>query len=129
MIIKSLDISISSNVDKGIYLFEQQSSTGKTRLFQLLNTLRSRGLNVFGYTYDDYMKNISKDVIPGNVQLLLVDRYDMYIGKINEKIIEVFNNGGLVLLDSKQINTGLSRYISGEIEIRLVSAYTVELEV
>lgn len=46
--------AISINLDNGVYLFDNQSATGKTRLCRLLKSCQSYNEPVAAYTYSDF---------------------------------------------------------------------------
>lgn len=98
-------IHININLEPGVYVFGDLSSTGKTYLCKLLKKLRTFGYPVDGYTYDDYLRKISlKQLvgeIDGKIQYLLIDRYDMYKNEFLD-YIEELSKYCVVMIDSKE---------------------------
>lgn len=98
-------IHININLEPGVYVFGDLSSTGKTYLCKLLKKLRTFGYPVDGYTYDDYLRKISlKQLvgeIDGKIQYLLIDRYDMYKNEFLD-YIEELSKYCVVMIDCKE---------------------------
>lgn len=69
------------NLNPGFYLFESESGTGKTYLYNETTKLAAAGLPVLGYTYQDYLKHVDlqKLVTERKIELLVVDRFDQYM--------------------------------------------------
>lgn len=99
MIIDKYRIKIKCNIsDYGVYLFDDVSGTGKTRLTGLLKTYRSYGENVLAYSYEDYMSNSHIDNISNG--LVVIDRYDMIAPNLVSYIRKLAKNN-IVLIDYK----------------------------
>lgn len=99
MILDKYRIKIKCNIDKpGVYLFDDISGTGKTRLTELLKTYRSYGENVLAYSYEDYMSNSNIGSI--NDGLVVIDRYDMIAPNLVSDIRKLAKNN-IVLIDYK----------------------------
>lgn len=98
--------SIKVNLEPGLYLFDGNSSTGKTYLCKLLKQLRGRGEPVDGYTYADARRIGLREYLRGldlpsqDIRVLLLDRYDMYAGQFCDVIAELREHC-VVLLDCK----------------------------
>lgn len=85
----------------GIYRLKEMSATGKTYLCKSLKMLRTIGYPVNGYDYYDFLeeKPIEK-FIRDKVKLVVIDRYDMYNGKLKAYLPELAKNC-VVLIDCK----------------------------
>lgn len=127
MNVVSREISIASNVDRGVYCFEPESATGKTRLYQLVKLLKQRGLNVDGYSYASFLDGVSASSVDRDIVLFVVDRYDMYPNTINE-LIEELSETALVVIDSKLDGLLLKVPVCGLLEVTLKNKDTVWLE-
>lgn len=96
------DVEINVNLENGIYIFDEKSATGKTRLCKELKELRRLGEPVIGYTYGD--DNLGIDLVEVinkiHPKVLMLDRYDMYNGAFKEKLTEWAKNI-IVLIDCK----------------------------
>ena len=68
-------VKIKVNLDNGVYEFEHYSNTGKSYLCSLCKQYYIYGESVDGYDYYDYKKKME---IPRGLNLLVVDRYDMF---------------------------------------------------
>lgn len=96
------DVEININLENGIYVFDEKSATGKTRLCKALKELRKLGEPVIGYTYGDDKLGISLvDIISKvNPKVIMLDRYDMYNGTFNERFAE-WSKNAVILIDCK----------------------------
>ena len=72
-------VRVNIDVPAGIYLFNGQAGTGKTRLARLLMYADMHGLPVASYSYYDYYKQVSLKAMleSDKYKLILLDRYDM----------------------------------------------------
>lgn len=97
-----MDKHIYIQLDRGVYMFQPESSTGKTYLFGLLRRLWLAGEPVATYTWTDEKMhaNIYEVVKPGEQKVLMLDRYDLYSDKYWD-LIQEFAKTGIVLLDCK----------------------------
>lgn len=97
-------IHININLEPGIYMFDDFSSTGKTYLCKLLKKLRTFGYPVDGYNYDDYLRKISlKQLVgklDGKIECLEIDRYVLYKEEFHDYIKEL-GKYCVVLIDCK----------------------------
>ncbi len=96
------DTKVNIDLENGIYVFNKEAATGKTRLLKLLSEKVSRPEIVI-YTYTDYLKGLTFDIAiqhKKNPKLVLIDRYDMYNGKFG-KTIAGLENKAIVLIDCK----------------------------
>lgn len=93
---------INIDLKNGVYVFDDRSATGKTRLCKELKELRRLGEPVIGYTYGDDKLGINLvDVINKvNPKVLLLDRYDMYNGTFNSQLTD-WGKNAIVLIDCK----------------------------
>lgn len=129
MRIESMQYKIySDDVDKGIYLFKPESATGKTMMCRNIKLLRERDIAVRYFTYRDYIDQKPVSVIPDNLILFVVDRYDRYVNnELNDKIRAVSQND-LVLIDLKQeVPYNCKLEIDGVVDINMISPFELEL--
>ena len=96
------NVAINIDLEPGVYVFDNQSATGKTRLAKLLSEYQAYGEPVVSYTYNDKLRGISlmdflKD---NNYKVILLDRYDLYNGDYAETIIK-YSKDAVVLIDCK----------------------------
>ncbi len=118
MKIQSLDYEVECNEDKGLYLLESDSAAGKTRLYHILDEMRRRGELVAAYSYFDYEKEVPLSKISEDSVIVLIDRYDMFPGKLND-LIESFRHKALVLVDNKRSGSGIMNNADGDAEITM----------
>ena len=103
--IKETTPSIQSFLMNGIYEIDMDSATGKTWLTNLLRKYSGYGYNCFGISYNDIL-NINKIGIqtnfPENMRsgLIMIDRYDMFRGKFDNKIINLSKYNS-IMIDTK----------------------------
>lgn len=95
-------VTIDIKLEPGIYVFDNQSATGKTRLAKLLSEYHAYKEPVVSYTYNDKLKGISlADYLKDNEpKVILLDRYDLYNGDYAETIME-YSNESVILIDCK----------------------------
>lgn len=128
MIIESGDYRIAINVDKGVYIFDNESATGKTRMCQILDLLESRGERVKSYSYKDYKNGVDLDRFAGSFDLLVVDRYDMFRGALGG-VLDCMRDKCVVLLDCKSGSVGVSKPVDGDAYLELVTKDKMNVEV
>lgn len=129
MRIESMQYKIySDDVDKGIYLFKPESATGKTMMCRNIKLLRERDIAVRYFTYRDYIDQKPVSVIPDDLILFVVDRYDRYVNnELNDKIRAISQNG-LVLIDLKQeVPYDCKLEIDGVVDINMISPFELEV--
>lgn len=109
---------VTINLNAGIYVFSNTSSTGKTFLYKILSKFTSRR-DILCITYSNYrlISNLKEFVEKNNVKLLLFDRYDMYAGEFADDIIAI-KDDIIILMDYKHGDI-FNRYAEEcEIELR-----------
>lgn len=86
------------DLPNGIYTFEEKSGIGKTRLTKVLQDYYILGMPVVAITYRDLQLglNLNEKIYPGKQELLMVDRYDLYNGMLNN-VVTTFAKTGVVL--------------------------------
>lgn len=87
---------IKVNLEPGVYSFEPLSATGKTYLCETCKELRGYGANIAGYNYYDYKLGLP---LPKGMDLLIVDRYELY-PVLDDELIELAQKS-IVLVDIK----------------------------
>lgn len=92
-----IDIQLKS--DTGIFYLPPFSGVGKTWLAKMLRKVYLSGGRVNSYSYEDYLMKTPLRL--ENLELMLIDRYDMYYGFFSDEIRE-FSKSGIVLMDCKQ---------------------------
>ena len=96
------DKEIIINAENGVYVFDNNSSTGKTLLCKEIKKLTKLGEKVLSFTLDDIDSGI--DII-GKIkkykpEVLMFDRYDMYAGYF-DKFMEKHKDDCIILVDCK----------------------------
>lgn len=90
--------AVRINLDNGVYVFEKESATGKTRLGKLLEMISSdMPVDYVTYATKDRLLKVLSDP---EKQLVLIDRYDLY-SDIGTKEIREFGKRGIALVDMK----------------------------
>lgn len=94
--------NIRTELNNGIYVFDNQSATGKTRLRKELRKNQQYGEKVASYSYEDYLLELPLDriLIPDKYKLIMLDRYDMYRGAGSDLILCCKENT-IILIDCK----------------------------
>lgn len=91
------------NLEPGIYVFPNSSADGKTYLAMRLRQLHDDE-RVDSYTFVDRSHfGIEKVLDSSKNDVVLIDRYDMYLGE-GAGAIEQFSKTGVVLIDCKSRN-------------------------
>lgn len=103
---KSYMTQIKIDLPNGLWVFDSESATGKTRLFSCLRDLCLLGEPVVSFTYSDFALGLDLDKVltsapRGTKVIIILDRYDMYADKGHDAISE-WAKHAIVLLDCKQ---------------------------
>lgn len=100
-VITKYNPEIHINLENGIYIFDNESATGKTRLSKFLKKLKAYGEPVDSFTYDDLLRgeSLAKVLIPEN-KVILLDRYDLYKEKGHD-LINRCAADSIILIDCK----------------------------
>lgn len=94
-------MSLTVGLAPGIYAFERESATGKTRLYKYLEQLSASGENVSVYNYTSHRTGAK--IVPSNPDLLMVDRLDMFSNDLDFlKQLSTLTNT-VVLIDVKWV--------------------------
>ena len=99
---------IRINLENGIWVFDAQSATGKTRLSKLLKDLDALGEPVGSITYYDILRGdltVESFLSREKYRVVLLDRYDMYSNLGHEAICACARRA-IVLIACKQGYTG-----------------------
>ena len=86
-------VKINVNLDNGVYVFDNESATGKSRLYSLVKKYSAYGEPVAGYTFEDYM-NYGIDNLIDKCEEMYPDIDFRYIASTAEilKRAEVYEN-------------------------------------
>lgn len=96
------DRKIIINLENGIYTMGNESATGKTYLYKMLDKLSTRkDILCLTFSSAELIDSITNIIKKRNVKLLVLDRYDLYAGKFANEIISL-RNDLIILLDYKQ---------------------------
>ena len=103
------DREIDIELNPGIYVFDNESATGKTFLYKMLTGLHSHP-EVLCVTYDtvDLITDFEGLLNKRQVKLVLLDRYDMYAGRFDDVILK-YKDDIVFILDYKNGYT-LNKY-------------------
>ena len=102
--IDKYNTKIYINLENGLYIFSNQSSTGKTRLYKELKDMYTYGEDVLAYSYSDLLYGTDlAELLKKNPdkKVLLIDRYDMFINQYRG-IIAAYSKHSIVMVDCKQ---------------------------
>ena len=92
---------MKTNINHGIFVFDNLSAMGKTYLLNVFNTVVANEA-VVGYTYGDYKKHsIDKDFCKSR-QVILFDRYDRY-RNVYDDLINELSRDRIILVDCKNV--------------------------
>lgn len=97
-------VSISIDLDPGLYLFTEEASTGKSFLCRLLKRYCSYGEPVKGITATDFENKYTLRELIGNkhYEVIMLDRYAMY-PNYDTELLEHLSKDSIILIASKQI--------------------------
>ena len=102
---------LSIELEPGVYVFRPISASGKTFMHHTLKDV-ARKYDTVAYTYDDYLDGISLEHkinrCIGIPEVIMLDRYDMYIGKCDD-IIDEYDSKSIILLDIKDTTEATKR--------------------
>lgn len=104
MKLDGLDVTVDIKLDNGLYQFDGESATGKTRLYDIIKSYQRVGYDVASYSYTDLQNGLNLEDVVNKIQpsLLMIDRYDMFPNMYQETIINA-SKDGIVLVDSKDV--------------------------
>ena len=93
---------VTIHLENGVYLFDGNSATGKTRLMELLNRISDSTYCVLGYTYSDTRKIALCELLNKNhYEVVLVDRADMYLTQEDLEFLIKYAKEAIVMIDYK----------------------------
>lgn len=94
--------TININLSPGVYIFSNESATGKSRLCKELRKNQMYGERVASYSYEDFLLNRSLDSILASkdYDVIMLDRYDLYNGE-GSSLIEKLKDTCVILIDCK----------------------------
>ncbi|MDO5406783.1 MAG: hypothetical protein Q4F28_05580 [Eubacteriales bacterium] len=97
-------MTISIQLENGVYVFNKQPATGKTRLAKELRDIQAYDGDVSSYTYNDKLLGRAiSDCFDSRFKVILLDRYDMYNG-YGAELIEKYADSSIILLDCKDVD-------------------------
>lgn len=100
--------TVNINLENGIYTFDAESATGKTRLCKHLKTLNAYGEPVDSFTYNDLLRGDTlNNVLNSKNKVIMLDRYDLYKNEGHELINQCAENS-IILIDCKSAFPGSS---------------------
>lgn len=91
---------INIDLDKGVYIFDSESATGKTYLCKQLKKLQAYGEPVISFTYDDILRRTNLNDIDKQYEVIMLDRYDLYREE-GQGLINKFKDESIILVDCK----------------------------
>lgn len=112
----SFQTDINIQLNNGLYIFEGESATGKTRLFNELRNIQkyeqSERLkeSIVTYTYNDYLlynvtlEDILKKYENEKLEVIILDRYDMYGSEEYIDSLVKISKDSIILVDCKSID-------------------------
>jgi hypothetical protein len=113
MKLEGLDTTVEIKLSNGVYQFDCESATGKTRLYDIIKSYQRDGYNVISFSYTDLQDGLNLEDVVRRVQpsLLMIDRYDMFSDMYHD-VIEELSNKCIILIDSKEILSFGEYYLS-----------------
>lgn len=104
MQLSGLDVTVNIRLTNNAYQFDCKSATGKTRLYNVVKTYQYAGYNVAAYSYSDLVcgVNFNNILSKNNLELLIVDRYDMFSSMYHNELEEL-SKRCIILIDSKRL--------------------------
>lgn len=96
----SLKIDIKLN--NGVYVFPNESSSGKSWLCKRLKRMHELGEPVNAYTFSDrfHSQELEEILIPQKYKVILLDRFDIYKNECHN-LIKKCSNDSIILIDCK----------------------------
>ncbi|MCI9180605.1 MAG: hypothetical protein HFG50_11485 [Lachnospiraceae bacterium] len=96
-------VKINVNLDNGVYVFDNESATGKSRLYSLVKKYSAYGEPVAGYTFEDFCRGLDITAVlnPKKFALVVLDRLDMYSNRSILSLIEKSAHDCIILVDCK----------------------------
>ena len=94
--------TINIQYKAGVFFFEDESATGKSKLGKLFKQMMLDDIDVACYTYGDlieYRLTLEEYLKNRKVSILLIDRYNLYPDKFHDTINNLVKSGCMVLVD------------------------------
>lgn len=113
MIYNIRNIEVNIALEPGIYIFEQNSGTGKSYLCKLLHDLNKIGENVLSVTLDEWEENKSNIInkITSNAyDVIMFDRFGLYADSAVDTVKGIDSTKCVVLIETKYKTGGLSGF-------------------
>lgn len=95
---------IKIDLNPGVYSFGFNSGTGKTWLYKLAQEYQGYGEPIAGYTYRDFKLKHDPFLEFKNAKVIVIDRYDLYKGYLDNLIDSLMDK--IILLDCKSKYSG-----------------------
>lgn len=91
---------ITIDLEPGIWVFDNESTTGKSRLCKCLRDLELLGQPACGYSYEDMLlgRDLHNILTCGKYRVIMLDRYDMYPDAEHAEICECAKNTVVLLV-------------------------------
>lgn len=98
-------VEIEIDLENGVYVFDDKSATGKTRLAKELRNLNAFGEDVMSYTFNDIAlgRDLKSELLKRPYKVIILDRYDMYNG-LGAAEIDSLSDKSIILIDCKSMN-------------------------
>jgi len=95
------------DAEQGLYIFDDESAIGKTRLYHELKGLQAAGEPVCAIRFDDGVpiRELKRWTDEREIKVVMVDRYDMYHNKELDNLLGELCQKMSVLLDCKRGHT------------------------
>ena len=92
------------DAEVGLYIFDDESAIGKTRLYHELKDLQAAGEPVCAIRYDDGVpiQELKRWTEKHEMKVIMVDRYDMYQSEELDSLLRNLCKETSVLLDCKR---------------------------
>ena len=101
--LKKPSIYIKVDADIGLYLFECEAATGKTRLYKELIKTDAVRSNIAAFSYNDYVRGFRlSEIVHEETKLVLIDRYDMFRSDEIDSLLNEYAKSRTVLVDLKR---------------------------
>lgn len=88
----------------GVFMFKQESAMGKSRLGKMFKSMMIKDMPVACYTYRDlveYRLTLEEYLKDRHIEVLLIDRYNLYYDKFHDTINKLVKSGCMVMIDLK----------------------------
>lgn len=125
------NVKLDIDLENSIYIFDPDSSTGKSRLYWLIREYMEMEKEIYSVSYGDILRgeNPAEIIAERNPVLVMFDRFDMYINQGYKELLKSLSDRAIVLVDYKgeeKITNGSAEWLAFlDVQLDKIEVYSV----